>query len=72
MSHIWCTRRGEGRGFKQELAACVACSCRKRKRCKAYAALSLEQIVSANQEAKANGHDVFEDYPLFETALKKA
>jgi len=71
MSRIWCFKHGQGRGFNNELAACVACVCRHRKNCKSYAAVPLDQIVKANAEAKSNGHEVFEDFPLFENALKK-
>ncbi len=71
MSRIWCIRHGEARGFHNDLIACVACKCRRRKRCSAYADMSLEQIVSANVEAKRNGYTVFENFPLFEMALGK-
>jgi hypothetical protein len=71
MSQIWCIRHGEARGFHNDLIACVACKCRRRKRCKAYACVQLEKIVSANVAAKRNGHAVFEDFPLFEMALSR-
>jgi len=71
MSRIWCFKHGKGRGFSNDLAACVACVCRHRKRCIPYAELSLEQIAQANAEAKRNGHEVVEDYPLFEARVKK-
>ncbi|ATX80621.1 hypothetical protein Ga0123461_2216 [Mariprofundus aestuarium] len=57
--------------INNELAACVASVCRRRKNCKSYAAVPLDQIVKANAEAKGNGHEVFEDFPLFESAFKK-
>jgi hypothetical protein len=31
--------------------------------------MPLEQIVSANVEAKRNGYTVFESFPLFEMAM---
>jgi len=71
MNLIWCIKNGQGRGFKNELVACVACHCRQRKRCKPYAELSLELIAAANIEAKKNGYQVVEDFPLFETAIHK-
>ncbi len=71
MSQIWCIRHGEARGFHNDLIACVASKCRRRKRCKPYVSMPLEQIVSANMAAKRNGHVVFEDFPLFEVALSR-
>ncbi|TLS77270.1 hypothetical protein FE236_03765 [Mariprofundus erugo] len=71
MALIWCTRRGVGRGFSNELAACVACECRRRKQCAPYAALTLDQIAAANSEAKSNGHAVYESMPLFEAAFTR-
>ena len=70
MKHIWCTRKGIAHGFQNELVACVACACKKRKTCKPYAAISLTEIAAANKEAKANGYKVSEDLPLFESLLK--
>lgn len=72
MSHIWCIRKGKNRGFKNDLVACVACHCRQRKQCRPYAALTLDQIVAANIEAKKNGYQVVEDFPLFEAALNNS
>jgi len=69
MNLIWCIKKGAARGFKNELAACVTCHCRQRKHCKPYAELSLEQIATANVEAKQNGYQVVEELPLFESAL---
>lgn len=71
MALIWCTRRGIGRGFYNELAACVACECRRRKQCVPYGALTLAQIAAANSEAKSNGHAVYESMPLFEAAFTR-
>jgi len=71
MSLIWCIKKGTGRGFKNELVACVACQCRQRKRCKPYAELSMEDIIAANVEAMENGYQVVESFPLFESVLKK-
>jgi len=71
MSRIWCFKHGKGRGFNNELAACVACACRHRKNCKPYAELPLEEIVQASAQAKQNGHDVVEEFPLFEALYKK-
>jgi len=71
MSLIWCIKKGAGRGFKNELVACVACQCRQRKCCKPYADLPMEQIINANVEAKKNGYQVVEDLPLFEAAFQK-
>jgi hypothetical protein len=71
MSRIWCIRHGEARGFHNDLIACVACKCRCRKRCKPYVSISLEELASANVEAKRNGHVVFESFPLFEMALSR-
>jgi len=71
MNLIWCTKKGKGRGFKNELVACVACQCRQRKHCKPYAELSMEQMIAANVEAKKNGYQVVEDFPLFESVLQK-
>lgn len=70
MGLIWCLKHGQGRGFKNELAACVACECRHRKRCSSYAEVGLNEIAEANAEAKRNGHQVFEEFPLFEGSLK--
>ncbi|MDX8395888.1 MAG: hypothetical protein R8K22_05695 [Mariprofundaceae bacterium] len=70
MKLIWCIRRGTAHGFKNELAACVSCHCRQRKKCKAYRELAMEDIVEANHEAKQNGHEVVENFPLFEAVLK--
>ncbi|ATX81058.1 hypothetical protein Ga0123462_0180 [Mariprofundus ferrinatatus] len=70
MGLIWCLKHGKGRGFKNELTACVACDCRHRKSCESYASMPLDQIVEANAEAKRNGHQVFEDFPLFESVHK--
>jgi len=70
MNLIWCTRKGVGRGFKNDLAACVSCQCRQRKHCKPYAETSLEEIASANVEAKKNGHQVDMEFPLFESSQK--
>jgi len=66
---IWCIRRGTDKGFQNDLVACVACDCRKRKRCKPYAELALDEIVAANRQAKTHGHSVSDDFPLFEAAL---
>ena len=71
MNLIWCIKKGAARGFKNDLAACVTCHCRQRKRCKPYAELSLEQIAAANIEAKKNGYQVVEDLPLFESAVSR-
>jgi len=68
MSLIWCIKHGEGRGFRNELAACVACRCRRRKKCKAYAGLPLDRIAAAKAEAQKNGHSVDIELPLFEIA----
>ena len=68
MSLIWCLKHGEGRGFKNELAACVACRCRKRKKCKVYAEMPLDKVVAAKTEALKNGHSVDVELPLFEMA----
>ena len=68
MSLIWCLKHGEGRGFRNELTACVACRCRRRKKCKAYAEMSLDRIAAAKTEALKNGHDVDIELPLFEMA----
>ncbi len=72
MSLIWCTKKGVGRGFRNELVACVACHCRKRSRCKPYAELPMEAIVAANVEAKRSGYRVDEELPLFESAIESA
>jgi hypothetical protein len=71
MNLIWCIKKGKGRGFKNELTACVVCQCRQRKRCQPYRDLSMEQIIAANVEAKENGYQVVENFPLFESALQK-
>jgi len=70
MNLIWCIRKGKGRGFKNDLAACVSCSCRQRKHCKPYAETPLEDIAAANVEAKQNGHAVDMEFPLFESVRK--
>jgi hypothetical protein len=70
MKHIWCTKKGIAHGFQNELVACVACVCKKRKDCKPYAAIPLTEIARANKEAKASGYQVSEDLPLFESMLK--
>jgi len=70
MNVIWCIRKGSGHGFKNDVAACVSCHCRQRKRCKPYADLSLEDIAAANVEAKLNGHQVDVEFPLFESVRK--
>jgi len=31
----------------------------------------MEQLIAANIEAKKNGYQVVEDFPLFETAFQK-
>ncbi|MDQ6999413.1 MAG: hypothetical protein Q9M12_00800 [Mariprofundus sp.] len=33
-----------------------------------YTELPMEQIIAANIEARKNGHQVVEDFPLFEAA----
>ncbi|MDQ6996543.1 MAG: hypothetical protein Q9M82_03665 [Mariprofundus sp.] len=71
MNLIWCIKKGKDRGFKNDLTACVACHCRQRKRCKPYADLSMEQLIAANLEARNNGYQVVESFPLFESALRK-
>ena len=71
MSLIWCIRRGKDKGFKNDLVACVACNCRQRESCKPYAALSMEQIVAANCEAKQRGHQISGELPLFESAFRQ-
>jgi hypothetical protein len=70
MRLIWCTRKGMSHGFQNELVACVACTCRKRKTCKMYAEVPLEEIAAANRDAKQAGYQSAEDLPLFEAALK--
>ena len=70
MKHIWCTRKGIRHGFKHDLVACVACSCKKRAKCKPYAEVPLIEIAAANRESKRTGHNVAEDLPLFELLLK--
>lgn len=69
MKHIWCTKKGLAHGFQNELVACVACVCKKRKSCKAYAEIPLEDIAEANRQSKAAGYGVAEDLPLFESML---
>ena len=71
MNVIWCIRKGIDRGFKNDLAACVSCQCRQRKRCKPYAELSLEDIAAANVEARLNGHQIDVAFPLFEAGHKQ-
>jgi len=71
MNLIWCIRRGKDRGFMNELTACVACQCRQRKHCQPYAELSMEQITTANQQARANGYAVADSFPLFESTMNK-
>jgi len=71
MNLIWCIKKGKERGFKNEITACVACQCRQRKRCKPYAELSMQQLITANVEAKKNGYQVVESFPLFESVLQK-
>jgi len=71
MSLIWCIKKGKNRGFKNDLVACVACHCRQRKHCAPYNDLPMEEIIAANIEAKRNGYQVVEDFPLFEAALYK-
>ncbi len=66
MSLIWCTRHGKDRGFRNQLVACVACNCRHRRTCRAYAETPLEDIVSAKLEASKKGHAVRIELPLFE------
>jgi hypothetical protein len=56
-------------GFHNDLIACVASKCRRRKRCNPYVSMPLEKIASANVAAKRNGHVVVENFPLFEVAL---
>jgi len=70
MSLIWCTRKGKAHGFMNELVACVACDCRRRKDCAPYLDISLPDIAQANLEAKKTGHQVSEDLPLFESIIK--
>lgn len=70
MKSLWCTRKSIKHGFKIELVACVACTCKKRKICKPYAAVPLVDIAAANRESKRLGHDAAEDLPLFEATLK--
>ena len=72
MQRIWCVRRGESRGFYNDLIACVACDCRRRKRCAPYAALTAEQLAEANVAAKHHGHAVCEEMPLFEAAFRES
>jgi hypothetical protein len=71
LSYIWCIRKGKDRGFKNDLVACVACHCRQRKRCRAYAEAPFKMIVAANVEAGKNGHSVVESFPLFESAHRR-
>ncbi|MDQ6988509.1 MAG: hypothetical protein Q9M19_01405 [Mariprofundaceae bacterium] len=71
MSQIWCIRKGEARGFMNELVACVVCDCRKRKVCAAYAEIALPELAKANLEAKRTGYQVSEDLPLFEAAQQQ-
>jgi len=68
MSLIWCIRKGEARGFMNELVACVACDCRKRKLCTTYAEVPLPDLAQANIDAKNKGYQVSENLPLFEAA----
>ncbi len=70
MKSLWCTRKSSTHGFKIELVACVACTCKKRKTCKPYAEVPLSEIAAANRESKRTGHNVAEDLPLFESMLK--
>ncbi|MDX8388149.1 MAG: hypothetical protein R8M46_06400 [Ghiorsea sp.] len=70
MKLIWCTKKGLSHGFQNELVACVACVCKKRKTCKAYAEVPLKDIAAANRDSRKQGHDVAEDLPLFEAMLK--
>ena len=70
MKLIWCTKKGVAHGFQNELVACVACVCKKRKMCKAYAETPLQDIAAANRESKQHGHNVAENLPLFEAVLK--
>jgi len=71
MSRIWCTRQGKQRGFQNELAACVACNCNKRKTCKPYADLPAQTLIAAQAEAGRNGHEVTGAMPLFAHALQQ-
>jgi hypothetical protein len=71
MGLIWCTRRGKQRGFQNELVACVACNCSKRKTCKPYASLPAQSLIAAQAEADSNGHDVCGAMPLFAHALQQ-
>jgi len=71
VSLIWCIRRGNQRGFQNELAACVACNCSKRKTCKPYADLPAKALIAAQAEAGGNGHEVTGAMPLFAHAMQK-
>ncbi len=66
MRLIWCIKKGKNRGFRNDLVACVACHCRQRNQCIPYTELPMEQIITANIEAKKKGYQVVEDFPLFE------
>ena len=68
MALIWCIRHGDERGFHNDLEACVACQCRKRKRCKPYSLVPLDTLLVAKSRAKNNGHRVQIELPLFESA----
>jgi len=70
MNLIWCTKKGVAHGFQNELVACVACVCKRRKTCKPYAAVPLQEVAAANLESKKQGHAVAEDLPLFEALIK--
>ncbi|MDX8406993.1 MAG: hypothetical protein R8L58_01260 [Mariprofundaceae bacterium] len=70
MSLIWCIRRGKEHGFQNELTACVSCQCRKRRQCKPYAELPAEQLIAAQREAAAHGHEVVGAMPLFNAAQR--
>ena len=71
MSLIWCIRPGKEHGFQNELTACVSCQCRKRRKCKPYAELTAEQLIAAQSEATAHGHEVAGAMPLFSGARKQ-
>ena len=68
MGLIWCIRHGEERGFHNDLEACVACHCRKRKRCQPYSLVPLDTLLIAKSRAKQNGHSVQVELPLFESS----
>jgi len=70
MKLIWCTKKGVAHGFQNELVACVACVCKKRKTCRPYAEVPLCEIAAANLESKKQGHAAAEDLPLFEALIK--